>query len=305
MDNLKGIIKQIIPNVEGNKVSWIQYFKQHPSIKPIFEQSPLKDEAIVAGFNDLFRFLEEENHCNQCISVKDCPNLLQGHFTKIDIQLGQIQSKLVKCNKLIFEEKEQLRSRLFKNQYIARDILQASFKDIEPTKGRQDALAAIMEFCKLYSPGENRKGIYLYGSLGVGKSYMMVAAAKKLAEKGISSLMVYVPDFFREMKNSIQDNSLNEKMEHLKNVDVLILDDIGAETISQWERDEILGAILQARMVNGLPTMYTSNLSYDDLEEHLAYSYKGGEEKLKAMRIMERIRHYTVPFFVEDKNYRM
>ncbi len=37
----------------------------------------------------------------------------------------------------------------------------------------------------------------------------------------------------------------------------------------------------------------TSNLDLDELEDHLAHSDKGGIERLKAKRIMERIRHYV------------
>lgn len=84
----------------------------------------------------------------------------------------------------------------------------------------------------------------------------------------------------------------------------MILDDIGSETISSWIRDDVLGAILQYRMMEGLPTLYTSNLDYDELEEHLAYSQKSGAEQLKAKRIMERIRHYTIPQYIGGANRR-
>jgi len=54
----------------------------------------------------------------------------------------------------------------------------------------------------------------------------------------------------------------------------LILDDIGAESISEWVRDEVLGAILQYRMSENLPTCYTSNFDYELLEQYLAIPVK-------------------------------
>lgn len=91
----------------------------------------------------------------------------------------------------------------------------------------------------------------------------------------------------------------------LKEVPVLILDDIGAETLSPWARDEVLGAILQYRVSENLPVLYTSNYTYDELEEHLAHSQKAGVEQLKAMRIMERIRYYTDAYKVDGINRRI
>lgn len=74
--------------------------------------------------------------------------------------------------------------------------------------------------------------------------------------------------------------------------------------MSSWVRDDILGVILQHRMLEKLPTLYTSNYDFDELEEHLAYSQKGGIEQLKSKRIMERIRHFAEPVFIEGENRR-
>lgn len=305
MNSLHHVIKGLMPNMEMNSQHWIQYFKQHPDLIYFLSSHSISDEMMVTSFNHFYQYIEEKENCRQCSSLEGCPNMLHGHSTVLTVQNGQIQISLRKCKKLIRKETEDYKKELFRSQYVPEDLLQATFRDIRPTPGQEDGLAAILEFCKNYVPGSKQKGIYLYGPLGVGKSHMMAAAANKLAEKGISTLMIYVPDFFREMKSSIQDQTLNEKLEVLKKVQVLILDDIGAETISQWERDEILGAVLQSRMVKGLPTLYTSNKDYNGLEEHLSYSNKGGEEGLKAKRLMERIRHYTTPYFVDGPNRRI
>jgi primosomal protein DnaI len=117
--------------------------------------------------------------------------------------------------------------------------------------------------------------------------------------------MVYTPDFFREIKDALGDNTVQEKIAVLKEVPVLILDDIGAETLSPWARDEVLGAILQYRVSENLPVLYTSNYTYEQLQDHLAYSQKAGVEQLKAMRIMERIRYYTKAYEVNGNNRRI
>ena len=55
--------------------------------------------------------------------------------------------------------------------------------------------------------------------------------------------------------------------------------------------DEILGTILQYRMQEGLPTLFTSNLTISELEVHLASN--DSEGRIKARRIIERIKFLT------------
>ena len=77
-----------------------------------------------------------------------------------------------------------------------------------------------------------------------------------------------------------------------KKVDMLLLDDIGAETVTEWSRDEVLGTILQYRMEEGLATFFTSNLTISELEQHLAVTNKD-VDNVKARRIIERIKQLT------------
>ena len=106
------------------------------------------------------------------------------------------------------------------------------------------------------------------------------------------------------MRSSIGTGAIQQKIDAVKKTTLLILDDIGAEYNTPWTRDEVLGSILQYRVSEHLPVIYTSNLNLDELEEHLAYTDKGGYEPMKAQRIMERIRHYVTPIYVKGMNRR-
>ena len=82
-----------------------------------------------------------------------------------------------------------------------------------------------------------------------------------------------------------------------------LLDDIGAEKVTEWGRDEILGTILQSRMNNGLPTFFTSNLTIEELEKNLGIT-KDSEDVVKAKRLIERIKYLTYDFELLGNNYR-
>jgi len=83
----------------------------------------------------------------------------------------------------------------------------------------------------------------------------------------------------------------------------LLIDDIGAENVTPWSRDEILGPILQYRMEEGLPTFFTSNLTLEELEVNLS-STKSGNDLLKARRIIERIKQLTIDYPLIGENFR-
>lgn len=148
------------------------------------------------------------------------------------------------------------------------------------------------------------RGFYLYGNFGIGKSFILGALANELATRRIQTVVVYVPEFLREMKQSIQNQTLDEKVEFVKRAPVLMLDDIGAETMSTWTRDEVLGTILQYRMAEKLPVFFTSNFNYNELEHHLTTSQRGEKEPIKAARIMERIRMVSHPYKLGGENWR-
>ena len=202
------------------------------------------------------------------------------------------------------EKKQKQEQKLIQSLYIPKDVLTASFNQLEADSSRMEASKAALQFAMNANPGEDGMGLFLYGKFGVGKTYLMGAVANELKERGIETFIIYTPDFFREMRASIGDGSFQEKIEAVKKAQVLILDDIGAETTSSWTRDDVLGTILQHRMLEKLPTLFTSNYDYDELERHLSYSDKGGTEELKAMRIMERIRHQTKSVLVKGENRR-
>ena len=89
----------------------------------------------------------------------------------------------------------------------------------------------------------------------------------------------------------------------VKYAKLLLIDDLGSETVTTWNRDEILGTILQYRMEENLPTLFTSNLTMLELETHLSTTNKE-IDKVKARRIIERIKQLTEEMTLISENKR-
>lgn len=309
MDRIKNVLAGMAPvkNIGESFQRMVNECLQHNVIKELRLQYPeIETGHIARSLSAVRQTIEEESHCNQCPGVEQCPNLMAGYQSALKWTGSALVVSHSPCSMLRTKDEQKEREKLIQAHYIPKEILEATFSKLEKDQDRIDAIGAILEFCMMVEPGKpGTKGLYFYGPFGVGKSYLMAAAAKNLSERGIASLMVYSPDLFREIKESLQDNTTQQKIDAIKKVPVLILDDIGAESLSPWARDEVLGAILQYRVSESLPTLYTSNYSYDELLAHLSYSQKAGMEKLKAMRIMERIKHYTDGYELKGNNRRI
>ena len=163
----------------------------------------------------------------------------------------------------------------------------------------------IDNYLEQYNKGIKEKGIYLSGNFGSGKTYLISALFNELAKSNVKSVIIYWPEYLRSLKSSYSSSSNDEfknKYNEVKYAKLLLIDDLGAETVTSWSRDEILGTILQYRMQENLPTFITSNLDIKELEDHLSGGSKA--EKVKSRRIMERINQLTIDIKMIANNYR-
>ena len=150
----------------------------------------------------------------------------------------------------------------------------------------------------------NQKGLYIFGSFGVGKSYLMAYLANRLSAKyGVSTTLLHFPTFSVDIKNAISTGTVKEEIDQLKKAEILVLDDIGAEQQSSWIRDDVLQVILQYRMQEDLLTFFTSNLDFKGLEAHFSLS-RSGDESWQAKRVMERIRYLAKETHLQGENRR-
>ena len=200
------------------------------------------------------------------------------------------------------ERQEAIRSRLNLISLPA-SLKEASLAQVDlDDVGRYKAFELLTNFVAEFP--NYQKAVYLYGDFGVGKSYMMAALAHDLSEKrSVSTTLLHYPSFVLDVKNAISSGLVKEKIDQVKTAQVLILDDIGAEQSSPWMRDEILQVILQHRMQENLPTFFTSNFKFADLERHFASS-KNGDETWQAKRVMERIKFLAQEVRLKGENRR-
>lgn len=247
-------------------------------------------------------FLECEN-CQKCKSINSCKNKVEGYRYTPKATNRLITFSYEACDKKIKELKENKYKEKIELFELSQDIKNASFKEVyKDDKARLPIIKYFKEFMEHYKEDEKPKGMYLHGSFGSGKTYLIASLFNEMAKKGVKSILIYYPDFLRKLKASFNTN-YNEQFDEMEKIPLLLLDDIGAENCSNWSRDEVLGPLLQYRMENHLPTFFTSNLTLDELEKALSIT-TSGVDKVKARRIVERIKQMTINHELISKNRR-
>lgn len=278
---------------------------QHPEIIQFLQEHPeINKRTIEKRLNRLYEYITQSNNCAQCSKLHSCINLVQGLTPKLQYVNDDIQLTYEKCSNLLHYEKDVKKDRLIQSLYMPSEILNAKIDNIFMDPNRVEAITAIDQFLEVAKKRIPQRGIFFSGPFGVGKTYFLGAIANELQALNISSTLIYMPEFVREIQGSISDNTVQDKVNVFKEAEVLMIDDIGAENLSAWFRDEVLGAILQYRMMENMPVFFTSNYTMEQLEEVLATTTRGNVEKVKAGRIMERIKQLSTEVVVGGKNHR-
>lgn len=151
----------------------------------------------------------------------------------------------------------------------------------------------------------NELGYYLYGNLGVGKSFLAACASNRKAKEGKNVAFVHVPSLLNHLKQQFGNKKEEERtLEDLRKVSLLVLDDLGSEPITPWSRDEILLSILNDRLENQRKTIITSNYKPSMLSDLYQIDTRGISDELRAKRLVDRIRALTKAVEVTGKNRR-
>jgi primosomal protein DnaI len=272
----------------------------------------LDDRTLRINLNRLYQSIQEASHCQACPGLEKCPNDMQGHFTRLSCaevnERWQVVDHKVPCSKWIAHEQQmKLRSRIT-SFYVDETVLKDAYAEQEMMKldpNRAPAVVQVLNYVnRTLKEGLGNKGLYLMGQFGTGKTYLAGYLLQKLAKEGYSGVIVYMPEFVEDAKALMfEPQKLKETITLMKETDLLVFDDIGAENLSPWVRDHVLGAILNHRM-NRKPTFYTSNHGLAELEKHFSFTHKDGEELHKGQRLMDRIRPFVEEVHLRGRNHR-
>ena len=278
----------------------VQKIMKDPDVAAFIQQESLTPEELNRSISKFNQYITERDKFLR----GDMDYIAKGYKPILVMNHGYADVSYEETPELIAAEKEAAIKNRLKLINLPASLKKVSFADVDADdEKRFTVFQRLVEFSEAYP--HVRKGLYLYGDFGVGKSFMVAALAHDLSEKrGVSSTLLHYPSFVIDVKNAIGDGNVKTLVDEIKLSEVLILDDIGAEQSTAWVRDEILQVILQYRMQENLPTFFTSNFDFEELELHFAKGKHGNDETWEARRVMERIRYLAEETRLEGVNRR-
>ena len=139
-------------------------------------------------------------------------------------------------------------------------------------------------------------GLLFYGSVGSGKTYLACSIANSLIEQyQISVKIRNFAQIINELQKSSFDFDKNAYIESLVNTSVLILDDLGIERDTSYAKEQVYN-IVNSRYLKQKPTIFTTNLSYDTIQNC--------KDSVEYQRIYSRIIEMCIPVMVVGEDFR-
>jgi DNA replication protein DnaC len=253
-----------------------------------------------------------------------CPMCKGAGFLRQDVAYGHPEfGKLRKCQCKIKQQAKEL----FGGAHIPDDFQTCSFESYLclplSAEQRQAAMwvqAFVLPRLEATYAGRKR-GLYLHGLWGIGKTGLAVSALRQAIDAGKTGLYLPTSDLFDILYESIaasqrlmrgygdeedkEEESAGSKLLRLvDSVEWLVLDDLGVECSSRFVISRLYRIIEGRRSRAGFYTIVTSNKDARGLELHWRPERPGAVAFDDCIRIIERIGESFVPVHLEGRSLR-
>ena len=138
---------------------------------------------------------------------------------------------------------------------------QQTFETFDPVPGTVEAL----KYARAIGDGTSQFiWLLIYGGVGNGKTHLCNALARRALGRGVDVRIKAVAELFSELRSSFDTHGSEGVMEGLKRTFLLVLDDLGVEYGSDWEKAKF-DELMTARFANARPTVLTTNRDLNEL----------------------------------------
>lgn len=218
------------------------------------------------------------------------------------------------CEAEAYEQEKREREEAYRREMIERKFAisklgkrfqNSKFETFDWRPGTEKALQYAKEFVENFDNNEG-EGLLIWGVSGNGKSHLAAAISHALKAKEKTVVFQDVPELLERIRSTFNRDSKETEtviMDAFLDCDLLVMDDIGAEKVTDWVLN-VLFRIIDGRNRRMKPIVYTTNFNPAKLMQR--FMIKDDEmSEIQAKRIVDRITGNSL--IVENKgtSYRM
>ena len=242
---------------------------------------------------------QAQDLCRGCTG-EACKQAARGMIPVVHASDGRFYAAYSVCRHERNRREREKIARLFASARIPRAYAGDTFADYTVTDGNRKAVEAAHWMLA------DGRGVFLYGEKGTGKTKLAAIIANERARAGSPVLFASVPDLMADIRASFASGGTSEAVQTVKNTPFLVLDDLGAEKMTEWVGEQIF-CIVNHRYNELLPTVVTSNYSPTQVIRHMATVDARGNviDDLQGQRIMSRIYEMCERVEIRGADWRM
>ena len=189
-------------------------------------------------------------------------------------------------------------NQFYSQNYISKRLKEYKFDNFKVTDINKKEVEIAKDYTNKCINNKLENGLIITGNSGVGKTHLAASISNELIEKDILVLMGRLTSLLDMIKETFKDNSKseNELIDLFSNLDMIVIDDLGTEKISQWALDKLY-TIIENRNENKLPIIITTRF---DKQSLLNRFYQSNDKDL-SNAIIQKL--YQMCYGIELKKY--
>lgn len=253
------------------------------------------------GWKGLINPFEKSSILNW-ISVVDCDC---EQFLKEKDRIKKLKEQQLREKEEQERKQQELNKiqKVFNNSNMTKRGARRTFETFQTNKSNRTAF----EIAKKYAEDWDKfkvegTGLIFIGKYGTGKTHLAFAIANYLLNKGVPVVYETLINLMEKLKSGYDRENNVDYYEIIKlycECDLLIIDDLGKEKLSEWVLEKLF-QIINTRYENMLPILITSNYSEKDMIRRLSY----GNDGIAAESLVSRLNEVCLEVDMNFDDYR-
>lgn len=256
--------------------------KTRPLSPDEMEDEQVRDRAIKRAYaNEDVMDLHSPNSSDTC---EFCGARLEYHEAHLNRRTFRFRAKPCTCEQAqakkteIQRQKEEYERQAWER--IQRERIDAlkrasliperwetrTFDHFERTPANEGAYQTALQFASQFAEAKG-KGLIFTGTVGTGKTHLSAAIAWMLLNEGSSVVYGTVATLLAKLRSTYNDDKVDERQvfDKFVNCDLLIIDDLGKEKVTEWA-DQVMFEIINTRYERNKSLVITTNMRLSALQ---------------------------------------